>query len=356
MQTRVVGQLGELAPEWDRLVDQMPLPSPFLRSWWLEHVGHGESSFVLAFDDAQLVGGIALQRTTRSGVEWLELLGAGPLEPDHLDLVASVDRVADVQAAVREWLGRSGSRVIDLAGVRPSGWLIDAVPGLGSVTALEVAPYATLPATPAEYLKSRPGRMRSTITRTAKRLAKAGVTLRIVEAADIDSSLATLAALHDGRWGDASGFLDHWDQFAAAARAGAAVGEFAIHELVDADGVVVATEADFIVGGRTSFYQAGRLTDHELRGSGSALRYDVISAAIERGDREFDLLRGGESYKTDWAGGQRGLVRIRRGVGPRGVALVAAAEMNQRVQRWRSARSAAPDPSPDPPAEPVAAE
>lgn len=345
MQTRVVGQLGELAPDWDALVDRMPLPSPFLRSWWLEHVSSGEPLFVMVFDGAELLGGAALQRSSRSGTEWLQLLGSGPLEPDHLDLVAPVGRVADVQIAVREWLGRQGSRVVDLAGVRPGGWLIDAVPGFGSVTPLEVAPFATLPATSAEYLGSRPGRMRSTITRTAKRLAKSGVTLRIAAAADIDTSLSTLAALHDGRWGEASGFLDHWEQFAAAARAGAAVGEFVMHELVDASGIVIATEADFVLGGRTSFYQAGRLTDHEWRGSGSALRYDVIAAAIERGDREFDLLRGGESYKTDWADGRRGLVRIRRGIGPRGAAIVAAAGANQRMQRWRADRKADTDES-----------
>lgn len=115
--------------------------------------------------------------------------------------------------------------------------------------------------------------MRSTITRTAKRLAKAGVTFRVVggpdtEPADVDRSLSVLHELHDGRWGDESGFLASWDSFAVAARSGAAVGEVRFHELVSADGEIVAIETDFVVGGRMSFYQAGRLTEHELRGSG----------------------------------------------------------------------------------------
>ncbi|MFN8050094.1 MAG: GNAT family N-acetyltransferase [Acidimicrobiales bacterium] len=345
METRVRDQLGGHASEWDRLVDAMPLPSPFLRSWWLTNVAVGEPRFVLVFDGETLLGGLALQRSVKAGVEWLQFLGAGPLEPDHLDLVAAPGRVAEVTAEVRRWLGRRGDRVIDLVGARAAAWVLDAVPGTGGVTPLEVAPYVPLPSTAEEYLATRPGRMRSTITRSAKRLAKAGVTLRVVGAdaapEEVDRSLAALSALHDGRWGDASGFLGAWDAFAAAARAGTALGEFRFHELVDADGEIVAIEADFAVDGRMSFYQAGRRTDHELRGSGSALRFDVITSAIESGCAEFDLLRGGEAYKADWAVDRRGLLRVRRGVGVRGRAIVAAARLNVAVQDARASRAAA---------------
>ena len=186
--------------------------------------------------------------------------------------------------------------------------------------------------------------MRSTITRTAKRLRREGIDFRVVagDPTDVDRSLQALSDLHDGRWGDQSGFLAGWAGFAAAARAGAAVDEFRFHELVDGDGRIVAVEADFVVAGRMSFYQAGRLTDHDLRGSGSALRFDVITAAIEGGCTEFDLLRGGEDYKRDWAGERRGLVRVRRGVGPRGRALVAVARANVALQEARARRNASP--------------
>lgn len=343
METKVVDRLGVHALAWDALVDRMPLPSPFLRSWWLAEVAVGEPRFVLVFDGEELIGGLALQRSTRAGVEVLQFLGTSALEPDHLDLVAAPDDVATVVAAVRTWLS-SGDRLVDLVGARPAAWVLDAVPGRGEVTELEVAPYVVLPADRADYLAARQGRTRSTVTRTAKRLAKAGVTFRIVGggvvgAADVDRSLAALRDLHDGRWGDESGFLASWDAFAAAARAGAAVGEVRFHELVSADGDIVAIEADFVVGGRMSFYQAGRLTDHELRGSGSVLRYDVIGAAIDTGCTEFDLLRGGEEYKAEWADQRRGLIRIRRGTGLRSQALVAAARLNAAVQERRSRRA-----------------
>ena len=159
MDTRVLEQLGDHAAAWDRLVDAMPLPSPFLRSWWLAAVAQGDPRFVLVFDREprdgdpvggdRLLGGLALQQTHRAGVEWLEFLGSGPLQPDHLDLVCATDRADDVGAALRAWLGRPGNRVIDLMGARSGARLLDVVPGVGEVTPLEIAPYVTLPPTSA---------------------------------------------------------------------------------------------------------------------------------------------------------------------------------------------------------------
>lgn len=340
--------LGAHADAWDRLVVSMPLPSPFLRSWWLGATAAGDPRFVLVFDGDELLGGLALQRTVRAGVEILEFLGTGPLEPDHLDLVSSPERARDVTAALRRWFG-SGDRIVDLDGVRTAAWVLDAVPGRGRVSRIEVAPHVSLPASADEYLASRGGRTRSTVTRSAKRLAKAGIEFRVVgpgsSSEEIEAALGALRELHDGRWGDASGFLAAWDRFAEAARRGVAAGDVRFHLLVDTSedpsvGPVVAVEVEFVVGGRMSFYQAGRLTDHELRGSGSVLRYQVVSAAIADGCTEFDLLRGGEDYKAEWADQRRELLHLRRGTGPRSIALVAAAEARSAVLALRAKRAA----------------
>ncbi len=334
-------ELGEYASAWDELVARMPLPSPFLRSWWVDHAAIGEPVIALCLDGGRLIGGIALQRTTRYGVDWLEMLGDGLLGPDHLDLVADRDRALDVRTAVRGWLGRRGSRVLDLRGLVPSGDLVACCPGLGPRHEQAIAPYAELPATNEEYLKGRPGKLRSTVKRSAKRFDAAGITTRVRTATEVDDALDAFAALHDGRWGEASGFMGAWDQFAGAARAGAASGEVIFTELVDADGDVVASEVDLLLAGRLSFYQAGRRTDHDLRGSGSVLKARIIAAAIADGCTEFDLLRGDEPYKTEWATSSRRIVRIRTGVGVRGIAVAAVAELNALGEPWRVRRAIA---------------
>ena len=85
--------------------------------------------------------------------------------------------------------------------------------------------------------------------------------------------------------------------------------------------IVVATEMDLVASHRVAFYQAGRLTDREWRGSGSVLKAHIIGWAIAEGHEEFDFLRGDEAYKSDWASQRRELVRVRFGIGPVGRAV-----------------------------------
>jgi len=324
-------ELGDLASAWDAMVDTLPLPTPFLRSWWLGSVAAGEPVFLIVLDGNEFIGGVALQRHTKSGCQWFEMLGDGPLEPDHLDLVAAQSRVADVISAIAGWVRRPGNRVLELRGLVDASWLATALPSWSSARELQVAPFTTLPATMPEYLAGRPGQVRSTIKRSTKRLAGAGITARVRDTSEIDAALGDLRRLHDVRWGDQSSFLNSWSGFAAAMTAGSAAGEVRFTDLVDDTGRVIAIELELIVGRRASFYQAGRLDERELRGSGSVLKSAVIGRLIEDGCTEFDLLRGDESYKTDWATSKRRVVFARVGIGPVGIALATLAHLKRQA-------------------------
>ncbi|MDB5113971.1 MAG: hypothetical protein JWL78_1041, partial [Chloroflexi bacterium] len=50
MQVTVRRSLGGYATAWDALVDRQPLPSPFLRSWWLEAMSAAHPRFLLVLD------------------------------------------------------------------------------------------------------------------------------------------------------------------------------------------------------------------------------------------------------------------------------------------------------------------
>ena len=154
------------------------------------------------------------------------------------------------------------------------------------------------------YLAARPGQLRSTLKRRAKHFTAAGATIRRVDnddATDVARALDALASLHDSRWAEQSGFLAEWVRFGRAAAVGAAAGDVVMHELVDADGEVVAIEADLVTDDRLAFYQAGRRTDRDWRAAGSVVKAHIIDWACHDGFHEFDLLRGDESYKADWA-------------------------------------------------------
>ncbi|MEI7886889.1 MAG: GNAT family N-acetyltransferase [Actinomycetes bacterium] len=325
-------RLDALASTWDELVDQQTLRSPFLSSWWVDHATDKTSALLCCFDGADLVGGAAFQlEAVGSGpfaLERVRCLGQGTLAPDHLDLIASPHYASEVLNLVLGWLLRPGSRIIDLDGLAATGALAQALRA-HQISSM-VAPFTKLPADGAEYLAGRAGKVRSTIVRTRKRFVREGVQFRRVTSEEMPEALDRLAELHEGRWSEESAFLNSWEQFRAAALAGGTEGAVVIHELVSATNEVIATELDLRCGNRLAFYQAGRRTDREWRGSGSVLRADILDWACAEGFEEYDLLRGDEPYKSDWSENQRQLVRCRLGVGLRARTALHAATAQQR--------------------------
>jgi CelD/BcsL family acetyltransferase involved in cellulose biosynthesis len=320
-------RLDSLAGEWDTLVDRQLLASPFLKSWWIEHAGAVRPTVLCVFDGRRLVGGAAFEQD-RIGwgpltMERVRSVGQGALAPDHLDIISEPGGADEVLQLVLGWLRRPGSRLVDLDGLAAAGTLGSALDR--NVVDRIAAPYTTLPATGEEYLAGLPGKVRSTITRTRKRFAKEGVESRRVAAGDLAGALDVLAELHEHRWSEASNFLASWDRFRAAAAAGALVGDVIVEELVTTDGEVIAIELDLLAGGRCAFYQAGRRVDREWRGCGSVVRAALIDRACSDGIREYDLLRGDESYKAEWADARRDIVRCRLGIGTLGRAVNSAA-------------------------------
>ena len=357
MRVLVESELGAWSGAWADLVRGQALPTPFLLPWWVEAAG-GRPALVLCVEDGTLVGGAAFEvdRVGRGpvAVERVRSLGQGELAPDHLDVVAAPGRAAEVVERVLGWLHRPGSRVVDLDGLAADGVLATAL--AEHVIERVAAPFATLPPDVDDYLARLPGRLRSTVTRTRKRLDKAGGAGPPgaphqpqpgprAPGRPHDRALDALADLHDHRWAEESGFLGAWSRFRSAARAGMADGVVVVHEVADADGAVVATELDLVVAGRVAFYQAGRSTDRDWRGAGSVLRAAIIAEAVAAGDREYDLLRGDEDYKADWADARRELVRVRLGVGPLGRPVAAGAAAWRRsaptLHRWQASARAA---------------
>jgi CelD/BcsL family acetyltransferase involved in cellulose biosynthesis len=324
MRLEVRDRLEDLQEPWDELVASQPLPTPFLASWWVENAGAGRTVLLCCLEGQRLVGGAAFEIDAFGpptlGIERVRVAGQWPLAPDHLDVIAEPGRRRQVTDLVIEWL-LEGNRVIDLQGLAAASELPRL---LGARVLVEVdAPYVDLKGE--DWAQHLPGRLRSTISRSRKRLERSGHSVRMVPVEQVDAAMTTLQTLHDIRWQEDSSFRAGWDRLAAIARAGAPSGGVVLHEMVAEDGTVIASEMELVIGSRVSFYQAGRLTDHELRGSGSVLRAAIVEWAHASGRTEFDLLRGAESYKDDWATGCRRVRRARRGVGARGRAASALA-------------------------------
>jgi CelD/BcsL family acetyltransferase involved in cellulose biosynthesis len=306
----VADQLTDWAGHWDRLVGQSPLPSPFLRSWWLTGAGGRRRRFVLVVQDDHLLGGLALEEGRRLGVPYLRLMGSGALCPDHLDLVACPGHEDVVVAAVRGWLGRPGARLLDLEGVHAGSLLIEALPGQVRREPLAPAPWARLSGAADDYLAARPRNFRRNLRKAQARLTAEGAAHRISRGESVTRSLETLRRLHGAQWGGHSRFLPSFDRFAAACRLGAESDEVAVHELHVGE-TVIAIMVSFEVGSRVSLYQSARLTDPRWRDASVALLAASVFDACDRGFTEVDFLRGNEAYKSNFAPESRELLRVR---------------------------------------------
>lgn len=332
--TIVLPGLGRWSGPWDELVVAAPLPTPFSRAWWLEHVPRQHPRYVLVVAGNELVGGVALEERVVAGVSFVSMLGAGDLCPDHLDLLARPGYEDAVTAAVRTWLSSTNARVVALGGLAEGALVLEAFQE-GTSTVEATAPFVRL-AEMDTYLASRSRNFRSNVRKATHRAAREGLRYRRLDAIETSSGLIRLRQLHIDRWGDTR-FLASFDRFSAAAVRGAEVGEVSLHELV-ADGTAVASVVCFELEARMFLYQGGRRPEPRWRSAGTLLLLRIIEHANERGFHEIDLLRGDESYKLSFADAQRPLLAVRShwGLGGKTAAMATGALRRARSVGARS--------------------
>ena len=212
-----VPDLDGWAAQWDQLVDSSPLPSPFLRSWWLTGTGGPGRHFLLVVDGAQLLGGLALEQRHR--MLSIRMMGDGSLCPDHLDLLAAPGHEAAVVSLLRDWLCRPGGRLLDLRGIRAGSRLIEALPGRVRREPMAAAPFTPLPDSPEAYRATLPTQFRTNLR--GRRQAPRG--RRRDASGDPGpgrpASASTPCASSTSHSGEGrSGFLPVFDRFAAGCR------------------------------------------------------------------------------------------------------------------------------------------
>lgn len=307
--------LARWRAEWDALVLSAPVPSPFLRSWWLGEVATQHPAYVLVVEGGALIGGLALEASRGFlGVPTYRFAGSGVLCPDHLDLVARADRAEVVAAKVTEWFHRPGSRLIDLQGVVEHSVLPDVLSPC-ELSLLDGAPWEVLAAGTDGYLATRSANFRRSARRAARKLADAGVRHRHVTSDDLQPALEAFRDLQE-RTPGRERLLTELPRLCAAVAAGVGSGEARV-DVLESDNRAIAVSISFVVAGRLSLYQTARDLDPRFSSAATVLHLAVIAEAAAQGCSEVDMLRGLEPYKTSYASRQRQLTRVRAARGLR---------------------------------------
>jgi Acetyltransferase (GNAT) domain len=301
----VLPELGRWASQWDELVDLSPLPSPFVRSWWLTGTVGPPVLLSPARTGWTPLGGLALEEGRRLGAPPFRMMGAGPLCPGHLDLLAAPGQQDAVVRAVGAWLCRRGARLLDLEGLRGGTRLMAALPGHVRQQP-DAAPWTLLPADAKSYLAARPDSAgRSAAPRAAWQ--RKGRSFAPTEASRRCGPSRPSGSFTAPSREPAPGFCPA----STASRLPAALRRSSMRWRCMSSWRPKPPPRLLSPSrsrGEWSLYQNARLTDFRWRDATPVLLTAIITDACSRGFTEAGFLRGDEAYKSNFAPERRELL------------------------------------------------
>lgn len=319
--------------EWNRLVDAMRFPTPFATwEWvtaWHEQFQANSLPWVLFVrQGGRLLGILPLTRPPRPVLlRWLmgslaEMLGAGQVGADHLDLIVEPGHAPGCAQAINEFL-RKGSvlwRELHFPLVTADSELHAQGGQLGSglrnhVRRRSTAPYLPIAGTFEDYLQGLSSNERYKLrSRTRKLLGMPGVEYHRFKRDERDRALDLLFALHHRRSEEKSvvssfarpeveafhrRLLAHmpWDQVVLRG--------------LRRDSEVFAMFYGYRVGQRMFYFQLGYDPAWSATSPGLVLLTRTIREAFDIGCVEYNFLQGDESFKQTWTKESRSLFDCR---------------------------------------------
>jgi CelD/BcsL family acetyltransferase involved in cellulose biosynthesis len=326
---------GELAPEWSALAEAAAVNNIFvsfewMSAWW-QTWGKGRSLAIISVRDpgGRLVGlaPFSIERIWLGclPVRRLRLLADEHSGSDYLSLLAVPAYEARVTGEIvrtmaqhrGEWDCIALHDTADsplMAGFR---FRLEALGMHCTRNAAAVCYYIPLPQTREAFLKGLSSHLRCNYKRRWRVLEREGSVefLSIADHATLTREFPELIRLHRMRFEqrqEKSAFTEpDVLTFHAKVMERLAGRALAMLFLIRVDGQPVASLYGFAAGSTFQFYQCGMHPAWKQKGVGQMMTGRAIEEAIRLGFREFDFLRGGESYKAHWAQHSRTTVTLR---------------------------------------------
>lgn len=320
-------RFGALHAQWNELLAASSAESPFLtwewmHAWWT-HVGGPRRLAIVAVREGDQLIAVAPLCASRGRLPFLwrwEFMGTGFAGSDYLDAIVRGGRELDAMRALAAYVRERGmalrltrlpsnsslSRVA--APLAEGGWSV-------RTAADGFCPFIRLAGYSWDSFLSTIGPAHRATTRRRLRSLEKNFTMRFEQVTDDATrhyALAKLFDFHQARFGRRGTAFHtnslrafHLDVTDRLQKAGI-LRLFMLHLNDDLVGVMYGMSFK----GRFYFYQHGYDPQLQSHGVGRAVLDLSIHAAIEEGLAEFDLLYGGEAYKSAWTNEKRPLTRI----------------------------------------------
>ena len=323
--------LARLAAVWDTLAGEIPFRSAtWARNWWRHYQDSRSRLMVLLVADEQGdILGIApwfVSRSPRLG-RIVRFLGSGEVCSDYLTILADPEHAPAVAARLADWLTGVGAAewdLLDLTGVERAdpaiGRLAKSLAERGHVVDFHDDMSCWRSELPDDWdrflstlSKSRRERTRALLRRAID--SGRATVHRVTTHGELERAFDVLVDLHQKRRQSlsqpgcfASARFTAFHREMAAALLDSGQLRMLWTEL---EGRPVSAEYSFVGGDTVYYYQGGfepQLADERPGWLSFAVS---LKLAIEEGYRNYDFLRGDESYKASWRATARPLMRVR---------------------------------------------
>ena len=355
--------LEALEPHWRRLQAggapaNIFLTWEWISAWRAQIAPRDDLRIVVVADGSGEPVGLAPFVVRRERL-WRELvfMGCTVAAPDHLDCLAAPGWQQCVGAAVAAWLesprGRREWDIVRLDGMRPDSALVQslvtAVPRhLTAMWSIE-CPFIPLAPTWEEYRAGLSGNFRRNLDRRLRKLERessGSVTFDTVTGeSGLEEGMTELIELHHSvrsRHGQSGAFDSSARRrfYRDVVRRFANQGWLRIHRL-KVDGKPVSMALCFAYRKKAMLYQMGYDLEWGRYGPGYLIGRYMIESAIRGGASEFDMLRGGHSYKYEWNAQTRSIVKLRLAASPAGGVVAPVTRWLRAAKcRWKGMREA----------------
>ncbi len=325
-----LSEIVELKSEWEDLLKRAANTSVFMTwewfvTWWEVYGSDHELWWLVVKDEnKKLIGGAPFYiRRHRNGLmlphRELRFVGTGaPVAPEHLDILVDPKDSGEVIRLIGKYLAdcRSSWDILLLTDLSHSEaqafWLNRELLNHGVASLVEEqfpkAPYVPLPESYEEYFQSLGKWLRRTITRQRnKQTRELDMSFYIwsPEKDELSSAFDKFEALYasrketmavENKFEKAYGYRK-FHRLLATRFTERGWLHLAFLKIGDQE---VAAEYTFKYLDTLYSYQCGFDSAFGKNNVFKVLRSYVIENAIQQGIKEFDLLRGEESYKQDW--------------------------------------------------------
>lgn len=316
--------LSALEADWRALHDRAADPTPFQSfewqaTWWRHH-GRGRLWILVARDNDVVVGLMPLHVSRYRGTPLRQVRFLGAPLSDFQEILAAPGHEQAVRDGFVSYLAQHANRwdLCDFADQRKGTSLtVGEMPRtmVPLIVHHRVCPYIRLDETWEKFTSRLSKNMRANVGRRRRQVAKQfRAEYDLATSETVAAAMEELFRLHNGRWrrrGVSGAFAGARMQrfHHEVARRFLARGWLRLHRL-RLDGETRAAFYCFQLRDRVYYYLSGFDVAFSKWSIGNVLMSQAIERAIGDGAREFDLLRGDETYKFAWKAEERDTLRL----------------------------------------------